>query len=84
MLNRLLLGVPDGTVAHRELEKMLLSDLNSIEPIFDEIQRREVLRFGQHLFRNVLTPQQVIEVYQRLKAEGRLSTKTVDIQEAKL
>jgi hypothetical protein len=81
MLNRLLLGVPTDTVARRELEKVQLEDLDAIEPIIDEVIRREVKRFGEHIFHNVLTPQQCIEVYERLKTEGRLSQKTIHLHE---
>jgi hypothetical protein len=82
MLYRLLRGVPEGTFARRELEKMHLEDLDAIEPMIDDLVRREVKRFGEHLFKRVLTPEQCIEIYQRLKAEGRLSPQTIAHHEA--
>lgn len=84
LLNRFLIGVPKGTVAHRQLEQMWSSELDAIAPLIDEIVKREVKRFGEHVFHNVLTPEQVIEVFQRLKAEGRLSPQTIAHAEADL
>jgi len=77
LLNRLMRGVPEGTFAHLELAKMHLDDLDAIEPLIDDLVKRHVRKFGEHIFHNVLTPQQCVEVYERLKAEGRLSPQTI-------
>ena len=42
MLAELLKGVPTGTAAHREMERMCLEELEAIEPIFDEILARAI------------------------------------------
>jgi len=65
MLDRLLVGVPTGSFAHQELEKMLLKDLDAIEPIFDAILERE-LKTCVAIFVSVISPDQRQDISRRL------------------
>lgn len=54
MLEALLVGVPKDTAAYRELEELCAKDVQMLEPIFDEILRRELLAFTEFIVGNMV------------------------------
>lgn len=65
LLDELLKGVPAGTVAHRELQSLCLSELDKIEPIFDDILERN-LRECISIIARAMTEQQRQAIARRL------------------
>jgi len=72
LLDRLMNDVPKEAPIYRQLEEMYIQELESIEPVLDDILHEDHLALLRHVFETVLIPEQVVEVYERLVREGRL------------
>lgn len=67
-LLRALVGVPAGKLPpriHKELEEQCANDLAAIEPIFEEILTREMLRFAKFVIGDVLTEEGLRGIHKR-------------------
>lgn len=69
MLAEMLKGVPADTAAHRLLEEMCIKELDTIEPILNEILERDLTVCIQIMV-ETLTPEQRAEVAAKLRARA--------------
>lgn len=65
LLDRMMRGIPKGSPVYRELEKMCIEDLESIEPVIDQIVERE-LKDCIAIIAESMTEEQRLSVSRRL------------------
>jgi len=66
LLAELMRGIPRSAPIYRQLEEYEAADLDRIDPVIERIIYARLMNFAQFVFGTVLTPEQMVNVHQRM------------------